>query len=116
MLCSNLCFNLFNYLFYLFYIVTEVSPPSCPPIFSPTSSLSPISAPTLFLFRKEQAFYGHQQSLGYQVEEGLRSFLCIKAGQGNPIGGMGFQKIEKELDQGPCCGILLLDVLHLFML
>lgn len=52
---------------------------------SPTPLLppSPASISPLFLFRKGQASHEYKQSMAYQVEVELISFLCIKAGRGN---------------------------------
>lgn len=67
-----------------------------PPLFShhqPT--------PSLFLFRKGQAFYGHQQNITYKVTVRLNMLPCIMAGQGDPVREIGTQKLLKESEIAP---------------
>lgn len=75
--------HLLFYCFHFFYIRTTVFPPSSLSVPSPTLSLHfPIHSSSVFLFffRKWQAFHRCQQSMAFQVEVGLNSSHCTKAG------------------------------------
>lgn len=50
------------------------------------------------LFRKGQMFHGYQQNKAYQVAVRLHTSHCIKAGQDNPIIGIGFQNWARVKD------------------
>lgn len=62
----------------------------------PLQALPPQSPP--FLFRKEQVLHGFQQNMSYQVVIWLSTSSCIKAGQGNPIWRVKFQKPAEDLE------------------
>ena len=44
---------------------------------------------------------GYQPNIEYQVTVRLGTFLHIKAGQGNPVGGKGSQEQAEELETAP---------------
>lgn len=78
----------------LFYIPTTVFPPSSPPSLSPCLPATPPNPP-LFCFCLGKG-HGYQPNIAYQIAVRLRTFPCIKVGQGNPVWGIQSQMSAKE--------------------
>jgi hypothetical protein len=55
----------------------------------------------LFLFRKRSGLSGISINHAYQAAVRLGTSSSIKARQGSPVGGKGFQKQEKEAETAP---------------
>lgn len=76
-------------------------PPSLPVPPQSPSGLTPQTTPPLFLYRKGQVSHEYHQNTAYQIEVRLSPLPCIKAGQGHPIQGVGFQRPMKESEIAP---------------
>lgn len=91
---------------YLFFHLSFHPYCSFPSLFSldslpvPPFCLIP-STPLLFLLRKGQTSHECQQSMTYQVVEGLSFYLCVKARWDNIVRGIGSQTPIHTLGSGP---------------
>lgn len=72
---------------FILYTQSQFPPPSSLP--APSSHLSPLTFSSIQ--KGEPSHEHHQQSMAHPTEAGPSSSLFIKAGQGNPVRGIGSQ-------------------------
>ena len=78
-----------------------ISPPSSPTNFSLLSFATLTSTSPPYLLRKGKTSHWYQQNMVYQDVVSLRTFPWIKAGQGNSVWEIVFQKLVKKSETAP---------------